>query len=210
MKVIPFTTHSVDLRIVDSKIGKVIPIVDIAKAIDYDVKALKQMIERNSELFEGSLVPVTTLSHFEQKLKNGAVQQRSQKFEVKALNSYGVYGLLMKLDYNRIQDEDKKKAVLRFQRWAMEILASHDIKTSKPTKRAAKRKIIKVIHKGYIDRDPIAPESMELIKYDAAAEMIGISTKTLQRYVNKGLIQRYRGSNFNLEDIKIIAERKKV
>ncbi|OYT15208.1 MAG: hypothetical protein B7C24_14315 [Bacteroidetes bacterium 4572_77] len=59
MQIIPFTTRQTKVRVVNSKIGKVVPIVDIAKAIDYDAKALKQMLERNSEVFEGTVRVVT-------------------------------------------------------------------------------------------------------------------------------------------------------
>lgn len=200
MQIIPFNIHTVDLRVIKSKIGNVVPVVDIAKAIDYDYNSLKGMLQRSEELFTESLVSVTVTSHFDQKLKDGSIQHRKQKFEVKALNSYGIFGLLMKLDYTRIQSEEKKQAVIRFQKWAMHTL----VKASDNPKREAHRSVDRT--RGiYIDADPKLPTGAQSITSHKAAKILGISIRTLQTWVKRGLITRYYGCHFVETEVRYIA-----
>lgn len=87
-----------------------IPLNDIADAINYDRQSLRDLLKRNNELFEsykGSSIILTP----------GGPQ------EVICLNRDGVIGLLMKLDYNRIKDELRRKTIIEFQRWAIDTLS---------------------------------------------------------------------------------------
>jgi hypothetical protein len=61
----PFVTRQTDVRVINSKIGKVIPIVDIARAIDYKASNLREMVERNAELFDGTVCTVELAARHE-------------------------------------------------------------------------------------------------------------------------------------------------
>lgn len=199
MQIVPFTTKQTEVRVISSKIGKVVPIVDVAKAIEYEANKVRELIERNAEMFEGSVSTVTVSSHFEQRLKNGISQKRSQKFKVQALNHYGVVGLLMKLDYNRIQDEDKKAAVLRFQRWAMEVLGNKIQDT--------KRSYIGQFGRGSaFFSTPKVPDNAIWLDTKAVAKQLGKNKRTVLRYIHSGKLQAYRAYEGRSHKYAILVE----
>jgi excisionase family DNA binding protein len=173
----PFVTRQTDVRVINSKIGKVIPIVDIARAIEYKASNLREMVERNAELFEGTVNTVTVTT-----VQDNRGTEQVRDYTVKALNSYGVYGLLMKLDYSRIQSEEKKQAVIRFQRWAMQTLGN-GIKQAKSRKSTYR-----------IIRRPVVPDGAEGMTVEETAAYLMCSVKTVYRYINKGLIPAYRAN----------------
>lgn len=86
-----------------------VPLPDIARALDYDGKVLRNLIDRNEELFEQGKV-VTTLP------SEGGPQ------ETTCLNRDGVVGLLMKLSTSRIKDPAKRNLIVAFQRWAVKTI----------------------------------------------------------------------------------------
>jgi excisionase family DNA binding protein len=185
----PFVTRQTDVRVINSKIGKVIPIVDIARAIDYKASNLREMVERNAELFDGTVCTVELAARHEtaetsHPVIGSEVQMKTitQMRSMRALNHYGVVGLLMKLDYHRIQDEEKKAAVLRFQRWAMEVLGN-GIKQAKSRKSTYR-----------IIRRPVVPDGAEGMTVEETAAYLMCSVKTVYRYINKGLIPAYRAN----------------
>ncbi len=213
MQVVPFVTETRDVRVIESNIGRVMPIVDIAKALDYDYNSLKGVLKRNSELFEGTMVGVTLTNEINQTSKYGEEYTRTRDFEVKALNSYGVFGLLMKLDYNRVQSEEKKQNVIRFQKWAMQVLG--DVASGK---KATVRKLTRTNRKTYnnvIDTLPEMPEGLNTYNKREAAEKLGVSERTIYRNVIKGLIPAYKRLNihghweyaFKIDAIQMIVER---
>lgn len=182
---VTFSTESVELRVVESPIGKVVPVVDIAKAIGYGQINLDRILGNNSELFSETLIAVTATSVFEQKSSKNTNYERSQEFEVKALNSYGVVGLLMKLDYNRIKDEKKKQLVLGFQKWAMQVLGD-----------ALGAKYRFKYGKNSLRRDvwllPSLPKNEPFIKAREAANALAITKRTLQYRMLKGKVEGYQ------------------
>jgi hypothetical protein len=86
------------------------PLPDIAKALDYDKKALRDILKRNKEIFESWKV-VTTL------------QVDGQGRKTTCLNRDGVTGLLMKLSTGRIKNQTKKQMIVNFQRWAIRTIS---------------------------------------------------------------------------------------
>jgi hypothetical protein len=105
-----FEKDSKPVRIVKGEKEPMIPLVDIAGALGYDRTSLNQMLDRNKDLFDGmrGVVVVHT---------PGGPQEHS------CLNRDGVVGLLMKLDYHRIRNGQKRKKVIEFQKWAIFILS---------------------------------------------------------------------------------------
>jgi hypothetical protein len=87
-----------------------VPLPDIARALDYDKKALWQIIDRNSEFF-ATCVVVTTIP------SEGGSQKTI------CLNRDGVVGLLMKLATGRIKDPIKRQMIVGFQRWAIRTIS---------------------------------------------------------------------------------------
>jgi hypothetical protein len=86
-----------------------IPVNDIADALGYDRQPIHNIVKRNSELFEPLKGIIVTMTP-------GGPQ------ETLCLNRDGVIGLLMKLDYNRIKDAERRQLIIEFQRWAIETL----------------------------------------------------------------------------------------
>ncbi|MCF7911441.1 MAG: helix-turn-helix domain-containing protein [Candidatus Cloacimonetes bacterium] len=157
------------MRVISSPIGKVIPIVDIAKAIDYERNKLHHYLNQYYELFEGTVVTqrVTTVQD-----NRGTEQTRD--YDVKALNVYGVMMLLAKLDYTRIKDPDKRDAVLRFQKWAMRTLGDAAKKSNS--------------FQDILAAPPADPNGSYL-SLNEAAEYLGVSTRTIRRHIRKGIIK---------------------
>jgi len=87
-----------------------VPLPDIAGALDYDKMALWRIVDRNSEIFDQGIV-VTTIP------SAGGPQKTI------CLNRDGVVGLLMKLATGRIKDPAKKQMVVSFQRWAIRTIS---------------------------------------------------------------------------------------
>jgi len=197
MDTLEFARDVVEVRVVDSEIGRVIPIVDIARAIDYDYNSLKGMIERSKELFDGMVVSVTLTTYAEQRSRNGGTHTMEKEAEVKALNHYGVFGILMKLDYNRIQDEHKKQQIIRFQRWAMRMLAD----TYKELRRADS--IFNVKYDYLPDRTEAVMAS-DLVSKHEALDIIEKSSRTLYRLV-RGKKIRKAGDKYSRSDCEYVS-----
>ena len=168
-KIIPFTVRSIELRVISSPIGKVIPIVDIAKAIDYERNKVVELLDRNSELFEGTVSTVTVPT-----VQDNRGTEQTRDYDVKALNVYGVMMLLAKLDYTRIKDPQKRDAVLRFQKWAMLTLGN-----------AAKRNSS---YQDILAAPFVKSELGGFLSLKEAAAYLGVSTRTIRRHIHKGLI----------------------
>ncbi len=184
LQIMPFATQTVDVRVVNSQIGPVAPVVDIAKAIGYERGKLHEILDRYPEQFEGTVVPVTVTSVFSQTSSKGKEFTRESDQEVRALNAYGVVGLLMKLDYNRIKDARKKALVLRFQRWAMRVLGEQ-LKMNNQ-KRTAMR------YERHIDSVPPAPEGVITMTVQQAAKELGITETGIKKRIRSGSMYAYR------------------
>ena len=103
------TFYDIPVRVVHHEGTPMIPLVDIAMALNYDRGNMTRLLKRNAELFEPykGLVQMTT---------PGGIQ------ELVCLSEEGVVGLLMKMDYSRVKDKTFRTKVLDFQRWAVRVL----------------------------------------------------------------------------------------
>src|SRR5574343_1341735 len=103
------TFYDIPVRIVHHEGTPMIPLVDIAAALNYDRGNMTKLLKRNAELFEPykGMVKSTT---------PGGIQ------ELVCLSEEGVVGLLMKMDYSRVKDKTFRAKVLDFQKWAVTVL----------------------------------------------------------------------------------------
>ena len=102
------TFYDIPVRVVHHEGTPMIPLVDIAAALNYDRGNMTRLLKRNAELFEPykGLVQMTT---------PGGIQ------ELVCLSEEGVVGLLMKMDYSRVKDKTFRTKVLDFQKWAVRV-----------------------------------------------------------------------------------------
>ena len=100
--------NNIPMRLYMTEKGYVVPINNIAKALNSDSQMFHQLLHNYKELFETWRINVT--------LKGEKSTVRNT-----CLTRDGVIGLLMKISYNRLTP-DKKKLVLEFQKWAIEKL----------------------------------------------------------------------------------------
>lgn len=185
LMIVPFVTQQTDIRVLNSAIGKVVPLVDMARAIGYDRKTLAHLYDRNRDLFEGTS-GVMMAPQVNDNRGTMAEQDRSTL----CLNSYGVVGLLMKLDYNRIQDADKRANVLRFQRWAMQVLGNAIQKRGKSSAPGLSSNWRKTVVNA-----PEPPDGLECISTPEAAELLGISRQAVLKQIMAGKLTGYRESH---------------
>lgn len=85
-----------------------VPLARLAEVLDYDLKALRSLVQRDPVLRDFERV-VTTFS---------GNLKRSQTYLLRP----GVLGALAKISTRRIQDPAKRERVIQFQRWAFETL----------------------------------------------------------------------------------------
>jgi len=85
-----------------------VPLARLAEVLDYDLKALRNLVQRDPVLRDFERV-VTTFS---------GNLKRSQTYLLRP----GVLGALAKISTRRIQDPTKRERVIQFQRWAFETL----------------------------------------------------------------------------------------
>jgi len=85
-----------------------VPLVRLAEAVGYDLKALRSLVERDPVL-QGFQRVVTTFS---------GNLKRAQTYLLRP----GVLGALVKISTRRIQDPAKRERIIAFQRWAFEAL----------------------------------------------------------------------------------------
>jgi len=85
-----------------------VPLARLAEVLDYDLKTLRSLVQRDPVLRDFERV-VTTLS---------GNLKRSQTYLLRP----GVLGALAKISTRRIQDPAKRERVIQFQRWAFETL----------------------------------------------------------------------------------------
>ena len=180
LQIMPFATQTVDVRVVNSQIGPVAPVVDIAKAIGYESWKLAEMLKRYEDQFEGTVQTVTV----------GTVQDNrgktvTQNYEVQALNAYGVVGLLMKLDYNRIKDEQKKALVLRFQRWAMQVLGEQVAKQQHKKRHAT-------TYERRIESYPLAPDWLQTLTVEQAANALDVTESAVKKRIRNSSLPAYK------------------
>jgi hypothetical protein len=84
-----------------------VPVNDVADAIGYDRDTLRQLINRNSDLFANMCSKSVILLE--------GVGSR----EVLCVNRDGLVAVLVKISAGRIKDEYRRKTIIEFQRWAI-------------------------------------------------------------------------------------------
>lgn len=105
------TFREIPIRIISSDGKQMIPLVDIAHGIDYEPGNLKKIYDRNSKLLE----------KYSQTCMITSGAQVAPVPHI-CLTRDGVNGILMRLDYHRIKNEDKKQKILNFLDWSIETL----------------------------------------------------------------------------------------
>jgi prophage antirepressor-like protein len=100
------------IRIVRRSNEVMVPLNDIADALEYNRAVLHQLVKRNEAVFK----------HFKG-ISVIIIPGGSQ--ETLCLSRDGVLDLLMKLDYHRIKDETKKQLIIDFQVWASKHYAKY-------------------------------------------------------------------------------------
>ena len=104
--------QGIPVRVIQKDDHGMIPLCDIAAGIGYDNKNLVALYHRNSDLLE----------EYSQDIIIMTGNQVAPTPHL-CLNRDGVIGILMKLDYIRIKNPEKKQRVLSFQKWAVETLS---------------------------------------------------------------------------------------
>lgn len=102
--------HNVPVRIMRTGKEAVFPVVDIARGIGYDRKALKQLLDRNKDDFDEYFMGVII------------TPTKAGIRDVRCLNRDGVIALFMLLDVKRIKDKKKRDRIREFRKWAIETL----------------------------------------------------------------------------------------
>lgn len=99
------------VRVIQTTEGlTVFPIVDIAKAIGYSRQTLRQIINRNEDLFQGWFLKVM----LPPSSPNGG------RRDVMCVTKEGLMGLLLKIVPSRVKDAEKRERLIRFRCWAIE------------------------------------------------------------------------------------------
>ena len=112
LSIIPGDFHGIIIRIVTEDTAKpAIPLCDIARGIDYPPHKLADLYERNQELLKDDAQ--TTMM---------VTGNQVAPIPHLCLTREGVIGIMMKLDYKRIKNPEKKEKVLEFQKWAKKTL----------------------------------------------------------------------------------------
>jgi hypothetical protein len=109
-QLIPFGSQQVQVNEaeINGKIQRVVTLKEIGLAIGAEVQFVRNVIARNSELFTGLKGYIVT--------STPGGEQR-----VTALTRDGVIALIVKISTGRLSEE-KRQAVIQFQRWAIETL----------------------------------------------------------------------------------------
>jgi len=156
----------------------VIPIVDMAKAIDYNPRFLNRIIKRHPRFFERYLgtimVPKST----------------GGRPAVQALSRDGVLALLLKVSPERVKDPDKADRILKFQWWAVETLSAVlQGKKVFPCREYLRTGKLLVKDVDAVKALALLPKNRrgKAAKVQALADAEGVSTPTVYRY-----IRRYR------------------
>jgi hypothetical protein len=104
--------QGISVRVIQHEGRAMIPLNDIAKGIGYARNNLQALYDRNSDLLKEHAQDIVMITG----------DQVAPTPHI-CLNRDGVIGILMKLDFLRIKDPEKKQRVIDFQKWAIETLA---------------------------------------------------------------------------------------
>ena len=109
VSITPETFQDVTVRIVQTDKDRLMPIADLAEASGLERSAIRKLLERNREIFDKYTCKVI-------------MSDQGQSRENTCLTRDGVNGLLMKSNYQRIKDPERRQRVIAFQAWAIDTL----------------------------------------------------------------------------------------
>jgi transposase len=116
LNMVPMLFGETSVRIIQTPEGLVvIPIVDIADAIEYSRQGLHQIVRRNEDVFQGWLVNVTLTSSGPKNWK---------RTDATALTKEAIIAVLIKAVPSRVKNPEKREKIIKFQRWAIETLTA--------------------------------------------------------------------------------------
>ncbi len=172
-----FTVKQVDVRIIDSKIGRVIPVEDIADAVGCNKHILLDIIRLNIELFESWVISIKL--------------SKSNKAEpIKALNYYGVISILAEYICYYVNDEESSQTMFRLKEWFRRELLS-----PKTAPLSFKKKHSELLY---------SADGVEFIKPEEAIKIMGRSYRSVLRYAKAGKINTHKVNNgylFEKDDV---------
>jgi hypothetical protein len=131
------------VRIVQHDEKLMIPLLDIADGIQYDRKALRNLIDRN----------IDTMSEYTCEVM---MTLQGQGREIRLISRDGVIALFLLLDTKRIKDDTKRNRIIEFRKWAIETLGKvMDGKTPVP---------LTHVEKPYTSFAPLIRDELEISK----------------------------------------------
>lgn len=89
---------------------RLIALAAVADVTGMDRETLRNIIKRNGDVFEGLTLSVTLTDNL------------GRPRETTVLTRDGAMALLLKISTNQLEDEERRRRVVRFQRWAAEVL----------------------------------------------------------------------------------------
>lgn len=99
-----------DIRIIEQDGDFWIPVVDMARAMNYDIDKLRKIISRNIAVFSQGMLGEVTVS------------TPGGKQVAKAVNEVGFYSLISKISINSIEDDNIKEGIIKFQVWVANLI----------------------------------------------------------------------------------------
>lgn len=113
INMLPMLFGEAQVRIMRAEDGTpLIPLVDVAEAIGYNPRWLRDIITRNPKLFEGYLGRVTR------------PKSTGGRPAIQGFTKEGIIAILLKVAPSRVKDSQKCDLILKFQRWAIETLTA--------------------------------------------------------------------------------------
>lgn len=89
---------------------RLITLAAVADVTGMDRETLRNIIKRNRDVFEGLVLSVTVTDNL------------GRPRETTVLTRDGAMALLLKINTNQIESEERRQRIIRFQRWAAEVL----------------------------------------------------------------------------------------
>lgn len=143
--------NNINIQVFDSKIGKVVPLQYIYKALEMNRQTLYNYIYNNMELLKGQTVKI-----------------RFGKLNINqiCLTKDAILAILMKINYNSF-DNHKKELILNFQKWIVEkmgkLISTGNISISQDEQKQIKSNIGKIINLKENDIDKLFEDVEDLI-----------------------------------------------
>ncbi len=165
MEKIPFGSYYVDLRVIKTEIGKVVPIIDISLALDLNFHELENIVNEDIRLYEGLIIEADI-----------------ELIHKRALNNYGIVRLLTRLQFSYKISTDKEYVMKRLQEWTVRHLGL-------PPEEKSEVKNTQLL---YI---PDTMNKNDFMKPEEAAKVLGKSLSTIYRKIKSGKLKGYKSQS---------------